>query len=208
MCQAPEGGEWCMVGRESGPGDVCWGSVLSSSGGYSETQSRKWVAGLRAPVWTYREDCSDTLDCSPPGSSDYGISQARMLEWVAISSSNRSYWPRDRNCVSCSSCIGRQILYHWATREAQYTPHLVKSVQDLRLCSQAFRNCGQWGINARWIMRCGGHDANMVIVVYITEFIQCAEHYVQCLICISWLKLYLILTFLLILWDSPHFADG
>ena len=80
-----------MVGRESGPGDVCWGSVLSSSGGYSETQSRKWVAGLRAPVWTYREDCSDTLDCSPPGSSDYGISQARMLEWVAISSSNRSY---------------------------------------------------------------------------------------------------------------------
>ena len=27
-------------------------------------------------------------------------------------------------------------------------------------------------------MKCGGHDANMVIVVYITEFIQCAEHYV------------------------------
>ena len=26
--------------------------------------------------------------------------------------------PAYRNCVSCSSCIGRQILYHWATWEA------------------------------------------------------------------------------------------
>ena len=25
------------------------------------------------------------VDCSPPGSSVYGISQARILEWVAIS---------------------------------------------------------------------------------------------------------------------------
>ena len=28
----------------------------------------------------------DPLDCSPPGSSDHGILQARMLEWVAIPS--------------------------------------------------------------------------------------------------------------------------
>ena len=25
----------------------------------------------------------------------------------------------DRTCISCVSCIGRQILYHWTTREAQ-----------------------------------------------------------------------------------------
>ena len=25
------------------------------------------------------------MDCSPPGSSDHGISQARILEWLAIS---------------------------------------------------------------------------------------------------------------------------
>ena len=31
---------------------------------------------------------SDLTDCSPPGSSDRGISQARILEWVAISFSN------------------------------------------------------------------------------------------------------------------------
>ena len=48
-------------------------------------------------------------------SSVHGISQARTLEWVAISFSRGSSWPRDETCVSC---IGRQILYHWATREA------------------------------------------------------------------------------------------
>ena len=29
----------------------------------------------------------DPMDCSPPGSSVHGISQARILEWVAILSS-------------------------------------------------------------------------------------------------------------------------
>ena len=42
----------------------------------------------------------------------------RILEWVAISSS-RSSQSRGGTCVSCSSCIGRQIVYHCATWEAQ-----------------------------------------------------------------------------------------
>ena len=54
------------------------------------------------------------VDCSPPGSSVYGIFQARILEWVAISSSKASWWPRDWTHVSCFSCIGRRSLYHWA----------------------------------------------------------------------------------------------
>ena len=54
------------------------------------------------------------MNCSPPGSSVLGISQARILEWVAISSSRGSSWPRDRTWVSC---IGRQIVYHWRTWE-------------------------------------------------------------------------------------------
>ena len=58
-------------------------------------------------------------DCSSPGSSVHGISQARILEWVAISFSKGSSWPWDRTQVSCISCIGRWILYHWATWEAQ-----------------------------------------------------------------------------------------
>ena len=37
----------------------------------------------------------DPMNCSPPISSVHGISQARILEWVTISSSRRSSWPRD-----------------------------------------------------------------------------------------------------------------
>ena len=32
----------------------------------------------------------DPMNCSPPASSDHGISQARILEWVAISLSRES----------------------------------------------------------------------------------------------------------------------
>ena len=35
------------------------------------------------------------MDYSPPGSSVHGISQARILEWGAISFSRGSSWPRD-----------------------------------------------------------------------------------------------------------------
>ena len=37
----------------------------------------------------------DPMDCSLPGSSIHGISQARILEWLAISFSRRSSRPRD-----------------------------------------------------------------------------------------------------------------
>ena len=57
----------------------------------------------------------DPTHWSPPGSSVHGILQARVLEWVAISSSRASSLARDQTWVSCISCIGRQILSHCAT---------------------------------------------------------------------------------------------
>ena len=57
------------------------------------------------------------MDCSPPGSSVHGISQARILEWVATSHSRGSSWPRDWTCIFCVSCIDWQILYHCTTCE-------------------------------------------------------------------------------------------
>ena len=38
---------------------------------------------------------------SPPGSSVHGISQARILEWVAIPFSRGSSWPEDQTHISC-----------------------------------------------------------------------------------------------------------
>ena len=40
------------------------------------------------------------MDCSPSSSSVHGILQARILEWVAISFSRESSWPRDQTQVS------------------------------------------------------------------------------------------------------------
>ena len=62
------------------------------------------------------QSCSalcDTMDHNLPGASVHGILQARILNWVAISSSRGSSWPRDRTWISYVSCIGRWVLYHW-----------------------------------------------------------------------------------------------
>ena len=58
------------------------------------------------------------MECSPPGSSVQGISQARLLEWIAISSS------RDRTRISC---LGKQILHHCTIWEAPWLYMLIKS---------------------------------------------------------------------------------
>ena len=47
------------------------------------------------------------MDYSSSGSSVHGSLQARILEWVAVSSSRRHSQPRDRTCIYC--------LLHWQT---------------------------------------------------------------------------------------------
>ena len=59
------------------------------------------------------------VDCSPPGSSIHGISEARILERVAISFSRGASQPRDGTHIFQVSCIGRQVLSHQPTWEAQ-----------------------------------------------------------------------------------------
>ena len=54
------------------------------------------------------------MDCSLPGSS-HGIFWARVLEWVAISFSRWSSWPRDQTQVSH---IRGRCFNLWASREA------------------------------------------------------------------------------------------
>ena len=61
----------------------------------------------------------DPMDCSPPGSSVYGLFQARILEWIVISFSRGSSRPRVQTRVSC---IGRWILHHGATLTCMKCP--------------------------------------------------------------------------------------
>ena len=57
------------------------------------------------------------MACSLPGSSVCGISQARILEWVAIFYYRQSCWPRGWTGVSC---IGRQILLTLSCQGSPY----------------------------------------------------------------------------------------
>ena len=49
----------------------------------------------------------DPMDCSLSDSSVHRIFQARLLEWIAISFSRGSSWPRDRTQVFC--IVGRHF---------------------------------------------------------------------------------------------------
>ena len=55
------------------------------------------------------------MDCSSPGSSVHRIFQARILKWVAISSSKVFSWP---GIEPRSPALAGRFFYHWATWEA------------------------------------------------------------------------------------------
>ena len=82
-----------------------------------------WEKNLKRSAYVYAcmsaklpQSClnvCDPMDCNLPGSAVHRILQARILEWVAMPSSRGSSWPRGWSCLSCVSCIGRRVLYHW-----------------------------------------------------------------------------------------------
>ena len=77
------------------------------------------------------------MDCSLPGSSIFGILQARVLEWGAISFSRRSSQPRDRTWVS--RIIGRPFTI-WATREVLRKRITVKTQLEKRVSPDLHRS--------------------------------------------------------------------
>ena len=101
--------------------------AISFSRRSSQPRDRTWVSrivGRLFTIWATREAQScptlcDPLDGNPPGSSVHGISQARILGRVAISFSRVSSWSRGWIFIFYMSCLGRQILYHCSTWEAQ-----------------------------------------------------------------------------------------
>ena len=82
-----------------------------------------WVQ-LLSHVWLW-----NPMNCTLQGISVHGIPHTRILEGVAMRSSSGSSQPGDRTHLSC---IGRQALYHWATREAQHI--YAAAAASLHLC--------------------------------------------------------------------------
>ena len=58
-----------------------------------------WARCHKCTVTQSRLTFCNPMDCSPSGSSVHGVLQARILEWVAISSSRGSSQPRDQTWV-------------------------------------------------------------------------------------------------------------
>ena len=74
--------------------------------------SRQVLLHLLNPRCLVTQSCltlCDPMDCSLSGFFLRGISQARILEWVANSFSMGSSQPRNQTGISCT---GRGILYH------------------------------------------------------------------------------------------------
>ena len=73
---------------------------------------------VNLPLWMYAKSLQssptlcDPVDCSPPGSSVHGILQARILEWMAISSSRGIFLTRGFNPSLLLLLHCRQTLYH------------------------------------------------------------------------------------------------
>ena len=61
----------------------------------------KWIS------FVYAQSLSLVRFFVTPWATVHGVSQARILEWVAISCSQGSSWPRDQTHISCISSNGR-----------------------------------------------------------------------------------------------------
>ena len=71
-------------------------------------------------VWLFATPWTVVMNA---GSSIPGIFQARILEWLAPSSSRGFSWPRNQTQVSCVSCIGSGILTTEPLGKAAHESH-------------------------------------------------------------------------------------
>ena len=82
----------------------------------------------------------DPMGCSSPGSSVHEILQARIMQWVAISSSRGYSWPRDQTCVLCLADVfftAEPCQVIWSTPKSDdLTPRKVLPPAKLYLCKQ------------------------------------------------------------------------
>ena len=119
------------------------------------------------------------MDYSPPGSSVHGVLQARILEWVVISSRGSSQ-SKDRTRISCLSSIGRQMLFHWATWKTGHRGAGLISQASPSLCEQSpvllspchwLLSVSVWRINGIFTTRING----VILFLPLDPFIKRTE---------------------------------
>ena len=98
------------------PSPCLWGASSQHDRGVRPAPTSRSCCSCECWCSVRAQSCwalCDPVDCTLPSSPVQGFSMARILEWVVISFFRGSSWDQ----VSWASCIGRQILCHWATWE-------------------------------------------------------------------------------------------
>ena len=98
----------------------------------------KWNHLFRTWI-SFRLGIPEIMDCSPSDSSVHSISQARILESVAIPFSRGSSQPRDQNCISMSQALGGGFFTTRATWEG--SPSKLLSKGSLSCCKHLKKVC-------------------------------------------------------------------
>ena len=110
---------WLSAWVSPPPGPHCFPTAVSGVGVWGGERLRDWWGlvmgcGLWPVVRLDPQSCPtpcDPMGCSPPGPSVQEIFQARILEWIAISYSRGSPWPRDWTRILYISCIDRRVFF-------------------------------------------------------------------------------------------------
>ena len=120
------------------------------------------------------------MGCSLLGSSARGIFQARILEWVAISSSRESSQPRDGTTVSYMPCLGGWILlplrhlgisFHYS--RPLFTGH--PSFISLHLLSFMYQGYLLYNHLSHWLMKKSRrriHSSSLTVVLILCELAE------------------------------------
>ena len=100
---------WAPWGSCGSPEGCCWGGGRSEAGTLLNPMEISFLSGTLLATFLCKihychylvgklcPTLCDPMDCNPPVC---GISQARTVEWIAISFSRGSLWLRDRTCIS------------------------------------------------------------------------------------------------------------
>ena len=128
----------------------------------SQTQLSRWFWFCCCLVAKSCLTFYNPMDYSPQGYSVHGISQARMLEWTAISFSRGSSWFKGWNYISCLFFIASRFF----TTEPPGKPH------HLHCCCSVTKSC---------LTLCNPMDCStpcFSILHYLPEFAQIHAHWV------------------------------
>ena len=114
------------------------------------------------------------MDCSLEGSSVHGILQARILKWVAISSSKGSSQPKDWTHVSYVSCTGRGLF----TTSATWKPHRYRYISSVQWLSRVQVLATPWTA-ARQASLCITNSQSLLKLMSV-ESVMPSNHLILC----------------------------